>query len=56
MGVFAYTNALPQLELIRAQMRPGDLLLLRRLNLTPPSASSARQTPSTTRALLYGRG
>lgn len=28
MGVFAYTNALPQLELIRAQMRPGDLLLL----------------------------
>lgn len=26
MGVFAYTNALPQLELIRAQMRPGDLL------------------------------
>lgn len=28
MGVFAYTNALPQLELIRAQMRHGDLLLL----------------------------
>ena len=28
MGVFAYTNALPQLELIRSQMRPGDLLLL----------------------------
>lgn len=28
MGVFAYTNALPQLELIRALMRPGDLLLL----------------------------
>lgn len=28
MGVFAYTNALPQLELIRAQMRLGDLLLL----------------------------
>ena len=28
MGVFAYTNALPQLELIRQQMRPGDLLLL----------------------------
>ena len=28
IGVFAYTNALPQLELIRAQMRPGDLLLL----------------------------
>lgn len=31
MGVFAYTNALPQLELIRAQMRPGDLLLLARI-------------------------
>ena len=28
MGVFAYTNALPQLELIRTQMRSGDLLLL----------------------------
>ena len=28
MGVFAYTNALPQLELIRGQLREGDLLLL----------------------------
>ena len=28
MGVFAYTNALPQLELIRARMREGDILLL----------------------------
>ena len=28
MGVFAYTNALPQLELIRGQMQEGDLLLL----------------------------
>lgn len=28
MGVFAYTNALPQLELIRSQMQEGDLLLL----------------------------
>ena len=28
MGVFAYTNALPQLELIRSQLQEGDLLLL----------------------------
>lgn len=28
MGVFAYTNALPQLELIRGQLQEGDLLLL----------------------------
>lgn len=28
MGVFAYTNALPQLELIRARMQAGDILLL----------------------------
>lgn len=28
MGVFAYTNALPQLELIRPQLQEGDLLLL----------------------------
>ena len=28
MGVFAYTNALPQLELIRSQLQDGDLLLL----------------------------
>ena len=28
MGGFAYTNALPQLELIRSQLQEGDLLLL----------------------------
>ena len=28
MGVFAYSNALPQLELIRNYLRPGDVLLL----------------------------
>ena len=28
MGVFAYTNALPQLELIRRQMNEGDILLV----------------------------
>ena len=28
MGVFAYTNALPQLELIRPLMRKGDILLV----------------------------
>lgn len=28
MGVFAYTNALPHLELIRGQLQEGDLLLL----------------------------
>lgn len=27
MGVYAYTNALPQLELIRGRMEPGDVLL-----------------------------
>ncbi len=27
MGVYAYTNALPQLELIRTQLQSGDLLL-----------------------------
>lgn len=27
MGVYAYTNALPQLELIRGLMEPGDVLL-----------------------------
>ena len=27
MGVFAYTNALPQLDLIRAQMKEGDILI-----------------------------
>ena len=27
MGVYAYTNALPQLEILRAWMRPGDLLV-----------------------------
>ena len=27
MGVYAYTNAMPQLELIRKLMQPGDLLL-----------------------------
>lgn len=27
MGVYAYTNALPQLELIRQLMQPGDILL-----------------------------
>ena len=27
MGVYAYSNALPQLELIRAHMKPGDVLL-----------------------------
>lgn len=27
MGVFAYTNALPQLELIRRYMLPGDILI-----------------------------
>ena len=27
MGVFAYTNALPQLDLIRGQMKAGDILI-----------------------------
>lgn len=27
MGVYAYTNALPQLRLIQTQMRPGDILV-----------------------------
>jgi len=27
MGVFAYTNALPQLDLIRAKMKEGDILI-----------------------------
>ena len=54
MGVFAYTNALPQLELIRAQMRPATCCCSRP-NLTPPSASSARQTPSTTPSSVWPR-
>ena len=45
MGVFAYTNALPQLELIRAQMCPGDLLLL------SPEFDAAKRQFCTTNAL-----
>ena len=45
MGVFAYTNALPQLELIRAQLRPGDLLLL------SPELDAAQRQFCTTNAL-----
>lgn len=45
MGVFAYTNALPQLELIRAQMRRGDILLL------SPEFDAAKRQFCTTNAL-----
>ena len=48
MGVFAYTNALPQLELIRAQMRPGDLLLL------SPEFDAAKRQFCTTNAFDDG--
>ncbi len=45
MGVFAYTNALPQLELIRAAMEPGDLLLI------APELDAAKRQFCTTNAL-----
>ena len=54
MGVFAYTNALPQLELIRSQLQEGDLLLLSP-SLTPPSANSARRTHSTMTSSAWSR-
>ncbi len=44
MGVFAYTNALPQLELIRAQMQAGDVLLL------SPELDAAKRQFCTTNA------
>ena len=45
MGVFAYTNALPQLELIRQAMRPRDVLLL------SPELDAAKRQFCTTNAL-----
>ena len=45
MGVFAYTNALPQLELIRGAMGTGDLLLM------SPELDAAKRQFCTTRAL-----
>ena len=45
MGVFAYTNALPQLELIRAAMESGDLLLF------APELDAAKRQFCTTSAL-----
>ena len=44
MGVFAYTNALPQLELIRARMQAGDVLLL------SPELDAAKRQFCTTNA------
>ena len=43
MGVFAYTNATPQLLLILDCMQAGDILL-DSPSLTPPSGSSAPPT------------
>lgn len=45
MGVFAYTNALPQLELIRTQMNAGDILLL------SPEFDAAKRQFCTTNAM-----
>ena len=45
MGVFAYTNALPQMELIRAAMQPDDILLL------SPELDAAKRQFCTTNAL-----
>lgn len=45
MGVFAYTNALPQLEVLRTQMRRGDILLL------SPEFDAAKRQFCTTNAL-----
>ena len=45
MGVFAYTNALPQLELIRGQLQEGDLLLL------SPEFDAAKRQFCTTNAV-----
>ncbi|MBR1843211.1 MAG: leucine-rich repeat protein [Oscillospiraceae bacterium] len=45
MGVFAYSNALPQLELIRNYLRPGDILLL------SPELDAAKRQFCTTNAL-----
>ena len=45
MGVFAYTNALPQMELIRAAMGAGDLLLI------SPELDAAKRQFCTTNAL-----
>ena len=45
MGVFAYTNALPQLELIRTCMAPGDILLL------SPEFDAAKRQFCTTHSL-----
>lgn len=45
MGVFAYSNALPQLELIRNYLRPGDVLLL------SPELDAAKRQFCTTNAL-----
>lgn len=45
MGVFAYTNALPQLELIRGRLREGDILLL------SPELDAAKRQFCTTNAL-----
>ncbi len=45
MGVFAYTNALPQMELIRECMQAGDILLL------SPELDAAKRQFCTTNAL-----
>ena len=45
MGVFAYTNALPQLEIIRNYILPGDILLL------SPELDAAKRQFCTTNAL-----
>lgn len=45
MGVFAYTNALPQLELIAGLMQPGDILLL------SPEFDAAKRQFCTTNAM-----
>lgn len=44
MGVFAYTNALPQMELIRTQMRKDDILLI------APELDAAKRQFCTTNA------